>query len=84
MEGFFKYYAQEIWKYKEEQRIITVDHSIDKNVDKETALTIKDPFDEPHNPGRLKQESKDFLIQKFKEAHTQMLLVKEETAPLTM
>lgn len=32
-------------------------------------LTIKDPFDDPHNPGRLRIESKDFLVQKFSEAY---------------
>jgi len=28
--------------------------SIDRPVDKECVITIKDPFDKPHNPGRLK------------------------------
>ena len=69
---------------KDEQRIITVDHSIDKNIDPETALTIKDPFDEPHNPGRLKNEPKDFLVMKFKDALLQMELAKEETSNFTM
>ena len=68
LEGFLRYYAVDIWDEPESKRIITVDQSIDKDVDPETALTIKDPFDRPHNPGRLKLESKQFLLQKFKEA----------------
>jgi len=39
-------------------------------VDSECVITIKDPFDEPHNPGRLKIEQSDFFKQKFKEAYT--------------
>ena len=58
LEGFLRYYAVDIWDEPESKRIITVDQSIDKDVDPETALTIKDPFDRPHNPGRLKLESK--------------------------
>lgn len=77
LEGFFKYYAIDIWKEKEDKRIITVDQSIDRPIDTEAALTIKDPFDQPHNPGRLKIESKEFLIQKFKEAYEQMVRAKE-------
>lgn len=73
LEGFFKYYAEQIWKEKENARIITVDQSIDKEVDEETVITIKDPFDKPHNPGRLKLQSKDFLVQRFKEAYEQLL-----------
>lgn len=42
---------------------------MDKEIDKETAITIKDPFDQPHNPGRLRSESLSFLKQKFKEAY---------------
>lgn len=30
LKGFFKYYGQDIWKEKEENRIITVDQSTDK------------------------------------------------------
>ena len=40
-------------------------------------LTIKDPFDRPHNPGRLKIESKDFFLQKFKEAMETMTNAKD-------
>ena len=79
LEGFMRYYATDIWKENEKNRIITVDQSTNKSVDPETVLTIKDPFDEPHNPGRLKIESKEFLIQKFKEAHTQLMFAKEDT-----
>jgi hypothetical protein len=64
-----KYYAYDLWKEEEDLRIITVDQSIDKEIDKEAVITIKDPFDLPHNPGRLKADSKGFMIQKFKEAH---------------
>lgn len=64
-----KYYAHDIWKESEEMRIITVDQSLDKEVDRDTAITIKDPFDQPHNPGRLRVDSKDFMVQAFKEAH---------------
>ena len=67
--GFMKYYAVDLWKENEEQRIITVDQSRDRNLDRDCAITIKDPFDQPHNPGRLRIEHKDFMIQKFKEAH---------------
>ena len=31
-------------------------------------MTIKDPFDQPHNPGRMKAESEAFFKQKFKDA----------------
>ena len=58
LEGFFKYYAIDIWKEKDAARVITVDQSIDKTIDPDTVLTIKDPFDQPHNPGRLRIESK--------------------------
>jgi hypothetical protein len=68
--GFTEYYGYKLWEEEDERnRIITVDQSIDREVDKECAITIKDPFDRPHNPGRLKADSKDFLIQKFKDAH---------------
>ena len=77
LEGFFKYYATDIWKEKEAARIITVDQSLDKPIDNETTLTIKDPFDQPHNPGRLKIESKEFLVQKFKEAHEQLMRARD-------
>jgi DNA polymerase sigma len=75
--GFMKYYAEEHWKEDESTRIITVDMCIDRKVDSECALTIKDPFDEPHNPGRLKAESRDFLISKFKEAYEVLKGAKE-------
>lgn len=64
--GFMKYYAEDFWKEDEKYRIITVDQSIDRSVDTERALTIKDPFDEPHNPGRVKSDSREFLVTKFK------------------
>ena len=38
-------------------------------MDTECAITIKDPFDKPHNPGRMKAESEAFLKQKFKDAY---------------
>lgn len=64
-----KYYAEDFWKEDERYRIITVDQSIDRPIDTERALTIKDPFDEPHNPGRVKSDSREFLVAKFKEAY---------------
>lgn len=64
-----KYYAFDLWKEKEEMRIITVDQSREKAIDNDCVITIKDPFDEPHNPGRLKIEHKEFMILRFKEAH---------------
>jgi len=67
--GFMKYYAEDFWKEDERNRIVTVDQSIDRPVDAECALTIKDPFDEPHNPGRIKLDSKEYLVSKFKEAY---------------
>lgn len=52
---------------------------MDKEVDKECAITIKDPFDLPHNPGRLKAESRDFFVQKFKDAHMILKAGKKES-----
>lgn len=77
--GFTHYYAYEFWEVDEKYRIITVDQSMDKEVDKECAITIKDPFDLPHNPGRLKAESRDFFVQKFKDAHMILKAGKKES-----
>jgi len=38
--------------------IITVDQSYECPIDKECVITIKDPFDQPHNPGRVKIDTK--------------------------
>jgi hypothetical protein len=76
--GFMKYYSYDFWKEDERYRIITVDQSIDRLVDAECAITIKDPFDEPHNPGRLKADSREFLVQKFKEAYDLLRSGKKE------
>lgn len=63
-----KFYAEELWKLPEQERIITVDQSKDRDIDAECCITIKDPFDKPHNPGRMRADSKDYFIQKFKDA----------------
>lgn len=76
--GFMRYYAEEFWQERESDRIVTVDQSKDRKIDPECALTIKDPFDEPHNPGRLKAESKEFLIQRCREAYEILKSGKEE------
>jgi hypothetical protein len=76
--GFMRYYADEFWEEDEKYRIITVDQSIDRPVDPECAFTIKDPFDEPHNPGRLKADNRDFFVQKFKEAYELLRSNKED------
>ena len=52
-----KYYSREgdFNKLSDEERIITVDRGV-KQIQKDFLFTIKDPFDEPHNPGRVKLE----------------------------
>lgn len=69
LKGFMQYYAEQFWKQDEGQRIVTVDQSYDKNIEPDCAITIKDPFDKPHNPGRMNVSSLDFLKQKFKDGY---------------
>lgn len=76
--GFMRYYSEDFWKQDDKERIVTVDQTKDRSIDPETALTIKDPFDEPHNPGRLKAQSKEFLAQKCREAYEVLKAGKED------
>ena len=41
----------------------------DKEFDKEYIFTIKDPFDERHNPGRVKRGEWEKVIQEFNIAY---------------
>ena len=54
---FFGYYSEagEHWRKGKEDQIITVDGSKDKKFEEEFMFTMKDPFDERHNPGRVKK-----------------------------
>ncbi len=73
-----KYYAIDIDKQTDSGKIVTVDQSCDCLIDIETAITIKDPFDKPHNPGRLRTQSLSYMKQKFKEAHQILSIGKVE------
>jgi hypothetical protein len=73
-----KYYAFDLWKLEPNKRIITVDMSQDRPIDAETTITIKDPFDKPHNPGRLSLVSNDFFLQKFKDGYEVLCSGKED------
>lgn len=71
---FFDYYKKNggHWKLSEDERIITVDGSKKKAYDPEYIFTVKDPFDETHNPGRVKISEFNNIMQKFNDASQSM------------
>lgn len=54
MKEFFYFYSEkgDHWKKSQAEQIITVDGTKNKQFEEKVVFTIKDPFDEPHNPGR--------------------------------
>ena len=71
---FFDYYKKDgdHWKLPKEERIITLDGSKKKVYDPEYIFTMKDPFDETHNPGRVKIAEFNNVMQKFNNASQSM------------
>lgn len=67
---FFHYYKEDgqHWKNSEVDRIISVDGSKKKEHEPEFIFTIRDPFDEMHNPGRVKIEQFRNVMNKFQNA----------------
>ena len=64
---FFDYYKPggKHWKLL---RIITIDGSKQKLYDEDFIFTMKDPFDEKHNPGRVRSGEMNAILSKFEEA----------------
>ena len=57
------------WALPEQEQIITVDGSKQKSFDKEYIFTMRDPFDNLHNPGRMKASETNTAMQKFRDAY---------------
>lgn len=64
---FMTFYGEngEFWRGKP---LICLDEQAPRELDPEMMLTIKDPFDKPHNPGRAKVADKPTYMEQFQRA----------------